>query len=110
LAGLKTITTQPLEGANLSIAPNPADEVAVLNYSFPEATDIKIEVRNASGMLVYSASLKGVQTGNHTIDTDRLASGKYRVETSIYGVSANASANAFAKNVQRIMQKIVIIY
>jgi Secretion system C-terminal sorting domain len=100
--GIASSSSNKLEGASLSIAPNPADEVAVLNYSFSEATDINIEVRNASGMLVYSTSLKGVQTGSYTVDTDRLASGVYTVDTSIYGVSA--------KDVQRIGRKMVVVH
>jgi Secretion system C-terminal sorting domain len=104
--GIDVGSSNKFDGTNsvfkLSINPNPADDVAVINYTFPEPTDITIEIRNATGAIVYTQTLKNTQQGTQTINTDKLASGTYSVET--------LHCNVSDKVAKQSRQKLVVVH
>ena len=63
----------------LQCTPNPADDQIHIDFSLPEVGEVAIEIRNATGAVVLSQSVKGVSLGNVDVDCSGWSSGVYFV-------------------------------
>ena len=68
--------------ASMSLTPNPANQSASLRYDFSGATDLLVEVRNASGQVVFSKPLVEEYSGALVLPTSEWVSGVYLVGVS----------------------------
>jgi hypothetical protein len=70
-----------------SLSPNPANDVATLTFNLSKATDLKLEVLNEAGQLMFRKPLQGVQTSSIDFDTKDWGSGAYFIHlTDVKGV------------------------
>ena len=74
----KSISTEYQE---LRIYPNPATEKVNVSYNLNSNSDVNISIYNLAGKLVYSESLKSVNSGKHNtiINVNSLNKGTYLV-------------------------------
>ena len=65
----------------MSIYPNPATDMASVNFSLTEISNVQITVTNALGQIVYTNNLGQLAVGSTStnIDLNNLASGLYKV-------------------------------
>ncbi|MEL6865916.1 MAG: T9SS type A sorting domain-containing protein, partial [Bacteroidota bacterium] len=63
----------------LRMFPNPATDVAEINYNFSEALDLTIRVTNSMGQLLFQKQLEGAQNGTQQLDLSTYAPGVYFV-------------------------------
>lgn len=82
--GIVGLNDQSMSIATAKIYPNPAANKATLAFQTTENQDITIEVINAFGQIMTSASLPNTEAGRttHTINTSELPSGMYTVRIS----------------------------
>ncbi len=66
----------------LDLFPNPATDVATLNYNFSERLDINVRVTNSLGQVVRTHNLGNVQAGTLNIDVTDFATGMYFVDVT----------------------------
>jgi len=67
----------PVFNGALTIAPNPAREVANVQYHFDQATDISIRMTNSLGQLILERQIDGALSGNEELNVAGMASGMY---------------------------------
>jgi PKD repeat protein len=68
--------------SKISVFPNPSNGVINLAYAMGSATDMKIEVTNMLGQVVYSSVENGANTGTKSIDLSGASKGVYLVTVS----------------------------
>ncbi len=68
---------------NLTVYPNPANNMIYLNYNTEGTYEIKVEIRNVMGQVVESLIRTIVATGNNSfgVDVSKYSSGVYTVNT-----------------------------
>ncbi len=64
----------------LDLFPNPATDVATLNYNFSERLEINVRITNSLGQVVKTHNLGNVQNGTLNMDVTDFATGMYFVD------------------------------
>ena len=75
---VSAVTSEGFNAA-VSLSPNPASDVAFVNYGFYEKTDLNIRIFNDFGQLINTKNIKGALSGHERIDLSALNSGLYLV-------------------------------
>ena len=75
-------TGNPLDRVKpyMLLSPNPAHDIAYINYGVPQPSDVQMDVKNAAGQVIFTQILRGVQTGTVPINTQNWANNVYIVE------------------------------
>ena len=91
-------THQPVSVFHCSLAPNPANDRALLRFQLPEAGEVSIQVVGADGRQVINLPAQQYGSGLQqvSLDTQRLATGMYLVQ-----VQSGASTEVKKLAVQR---------
>jgi hypothetical protein len=85
-----SLGVNPLTISNkVSVIPNPADQVAVINIENAKG-DAAVKIYNTIGQLVWSSSSADLNTGKISINTNSFESGNYIVEIINGGIKSNA--------------------
>ncbi len=75
------ISVSELEFDNaLSVFPNPATDVATIQYNFSEVLDLNVKMTNSLGQLIQQKVVSNTQTGTVNLDVKGLSAGVYFVE------------------------------
>lgn len=69
----------------LSVYPNPAENTTFLKIDLNENSDVKVDVYNTMGEVVYNVPSKNLSEGEYiyTIDVNNLAAGVYIIKTTV---------------------------
>jgi hypothetical protein len=79
-----TTNVQDIEQlSRFSLSPNPAKSVSVLDVRFTEAVDMKVEITNAPGQVLFTKKVENTTGGQHTFDLGNFAEGMYLVKVSV---------------------------
>ncbi|MFM2267151.1 MAG: hypothetical protein RL757_592 [Bacteroidota bacterium] len=60
--------------------PNPTSGVLFLDYQYAEIGDLKVQIRNIAGQLLFEQSVQGATTGKLELDVSDLVAGAYFVQ------------------------------
>ncbi len=93
--GLITSVTESLPFALSEISPNPANEMAVLNFTLDFESDVTVNIQNSLGQIIKSMSLSNAQAGLNTINviTNDLPAGAYFYTINVNGKSQTKLLN-----------------
>jgi Concanavalin A-like lectin/glucanases superfamily/Secretion system C-terminal sorting domain/Calx-beta domain len=83
---LQNKTVQPqlvTQSLQVKITPNPASDVAIINYSAKAKGNTTIRIINANGQTISTTNLGEQQVGNYKLPVSKLAAGVYTVELMI---------------------------
>ena len=80
LNNLETDNPLDISKPYMKLSPNPAKDIAYINYGVPQPTDVQMDVKNAAGQVIFTQILRGVQTGTVPINTQNWANNIYIVE------------------------------
>jgi hypothetical protein len=67
--------------ATLKLSPNPARDIALVEYNFTEATEVRIEAINSMGQVIFTKILRGATNGTFEINTLTWANNIYILQT-----------------------------
>jgi hypothetical protein len=71
--------------ASTSVYPNPANDVATVNFTLNEVANVSIEVVDYTGKVISTENLGSVANGAHTVNTSNVAEGIYFVNLVVNG-------------------------
>lgn len=71
--------------ASTSVYPNPANDVATVNFQLNEVANVSIEVVDYTGKVISTENLGSVSNGAHTVNTSNVAEGIYFVNLVVNG-------------------------
>ncbi|MBX3044685.1 MAG: T9SS type A sorting domain-containing protein [Candidatus Kapabacteria bacterium] len=96
LVGVSVLEQMPFALENIS--PNPANDVAYVNFTLENAANVRIDIVNSMGQSVKTVNLNNVQAGPHTVDviTNQLPAGAY-----FYTITVNGKSQTKLLNVVR---------
>ena len=63
----------------IQISPNPTHDIAYVQYALSKMTNLRLEIKNAVGQIVYSQKYENTQIGTIDITTHNWANGLYSV-------------------------------
>ncbi len=66
--------------ANISLYPNPAQDVLKIEYNIENTQDLEISIVDLQGKVVYNNLVQRVNTFNNTIDISALSNGTYMIK------------------------------
>ncbi len=80
----QTASVVPSE-LEVSVVPNPASDIATLNYSIPVNATVLVNIVDATGRIVFHAPAASLEAGQHklAISTSQFASGIYLVKLKV---------------------------
>jgi hypothetical protein len=84
--GIKSEPKKPLVNSNLmtNISSNPVTDHAVISFSLPTRSSVKIDIYDATGRSIRNLTNSTYESGNHSVTWDGKDAKDYRVANGIY--------------------------
>jgi len=68
-----------LDPSYVMVSPNPSDGIFNVNFNFPAATKVNLQISDLAGRLVYNSQFDVSVTGSTEIDLTKLSTGAYQL-------------------------------